>query len=160
MPAAYVGQDWFWNRLQITDSCWLWTGTVNEKGYGHIVHHQKLWKAHRLAWFFKNGEIPNGLCVLHRCDNPPCCNPAHLFLGTLADNHADMMSKGRGSKPPLNFGEGHNRGKLKEVDVREILRLHSESGVSALAIAKRFSVHNASIYNIIKGKSWKHLQKA
>ena len=87
----------FWRRIEITgpDDCWGWQGTTNAYGHGRLTYENTWWVASRLAWALTNGPIPDGLCVLHRCDNPPCCNPAHLFLGTRADNTTDMMTKGR-----------------------------------------------------------------
>lgn len=79
-----------------TTGCLLWRGSLNEKGYGQIaVEPGKPGLTHRVAWEIYRGPIPNGLCVLHRCDIPACCNPEHLFLGTKADNNADMIAKGR-----------------------------------------------------------------
>lgn len=78
-----------------TDYCWEWIGLKNETGYGTLTVRQQRWLAHRLSWTLHRGPIPNGLCVLHKCDFPPCVNPDHLFLGTRTDNHADMIRKGR-----------------------------------------------------------------
>lgn len=75
--------------------CIEWTGAINSGGYGNLWYEGKYWKAHRLAWAQANGPIPPGMFVLHRCDNPPCVNLEHLFLGTAADNTADMLAKGR-----------------------------------------------------------------
>lgn len=95
----------YWARVDRSagpDACWPWTGSTDRKGYGH-VNRPKLkpspMLAHRYAWQLAHGD-PGALCVLHRCDRPPCCNPAHLFLGTVADNNADMRAKGRSSPPP------------------------------------------------------------
>lgn len=89
-----------WSRIDTTggdDACWEWTaGRWTRFGYGRLKYHGVDYRAHRLVWAQLRGPIPHGLCVLHQCDNPPCCNPAHLFLGTKADNTADMMAKGRG----------------------------------------------------------------
>jgi len=83
--------------LQITSGCWVWTGFRNAQGYGHFaLDGYKVGRAHRASWVLHRGSIPTGLCVLHRCDNPSCVNPDHLFLGTDADNAHDRDAKGRG----------------------------------------------------------------
>lgn len=98
----------FWARVKKSDSCWEWTG-ANNGGYGRMEVAGKLTYAHRLAWELANGSGPGDLCVCHRCDNPACVRPDHLFLGTFADNMGDKISKGRQSR-----GLAHgavNRGK-------------------------------------------------
>lgn len=96
----------FWQNLTVGDpsECWTWTRAANEKGYGVVYVDGVRWKTHRFAWFATFGPIPAGLMVLHNCDNPPCCNPDHLRLGTNADNVRDMITKGRNSPPPNNAG--------------------------------------------------------
>ncbi len=87
----------FWKHVHKTDSCWLWTASVNDKGYGQLfvgVGKSPL-RAHRVSWELHRGLIPIGLLVLHHCDNPPCVRPDHLFLGTYKDSTQDMISKGR-----------------------------------------------------------------
>jgi hypothetical protein len=86
----------FGGKVRYAGNCWEWTGTRNQKGYGQIASGGCKGMAHRIAWTLANGPIPDGLCVLHRCDNPPCINPAHLWLGTVADNNLDKKIKGRG----------------------------------------------------------------
>jgi len=92
--------DRLWEKVDTSGGfaeCWPFTGRiVHEFGYGRLSYKHKQISAHRLAWETTHGAIPDGLWVLHSCDNPPCCNPGHLFLGTVADNQRDMAQKGRG----------------------------------------------------------------
>jgi hypothetical protein len=96
----------FWARVDQSGECWLWQGSRNAKGYGTLQRHAVQptpMLAHRYAWMLAVGSIPDGLNVLHTCDTPACVRPAHLFLGTLADNNADMRAKGRASAPPMRW---------------------------------------------------------
>lgn len=89
----------FWAKVEpMMDDrgCWVWSGARTRQGYGHLACDGQFIRASRLSWLIHNGEIPPDLCVLHRCDNPPCVNPAHLWLGTKRDNTRDMLEKGRG----------------------------------------------------------------
>jgi hypothetical protein len=91
-------QERFWLFVKKTEACWLWTGSVNGKGYGQISQHKRGLRplqSHRFSWTLHFGAIPKGMRVLHRCDNPTCVRPDHLFLGTDMDNTKDMISKGR-----------------------------------------------------------------
>lgn len=89
----------FWAKVQKTETCWLWTAGATTKGYGYFcpTRPNKVY-AHRYSWELVNGAIPTGLLVCHTCDNPPCVNPSHLFLGTVRDNAIDMSLKGRATK--------------------------------------------------------------
>jgi hypothetical protein len=95
---------YFWQRVEKTDHCWNWSGSVSYWGYGvlNIPGHKWLKRAHRVSWEMENGEIPPGLIICHTCDNPLCVKPAHLFLGTNKQNTQDMLSKNRQKKPFLS----------------------------------------------------------
>ncbi len=86
----------YWSKVKKTDGCWTWSGSKNSHGYGQLRSNKKLIAAHRVSWELHYGGIPEGMCVLHYCDNTECTNPNHLYLGTLKTNSQDMMKKGRG----------------------------------------------------------------
>lgn len=91
----------FWAKVdRSSDGCWEWTGGRFDEGYGTIRVAGRSLKTHRVAWELVQGAIPEGLCVCHRCDNPPCCRPDHLFLGTREENNRDRDEKGRGARRP------------------------------------------------------------
>lgn len=129
--------------------CWAWTGTTNERGYAQVGRNH----AHRLSYQLHVGPIPIGLLVLHRCDNPPCTNPEHLFLGTQADNIADAKSKGRLSGPR---GEANSKSKLTGEQVRQI-RAMCASGAMYRAVADTFGVTHRTIGEIVRRKTWRHV---
>jgi len=137
--------------------CWEWKGAKNLQGYGKLKQVcGKIKAAHRLAWELANGEIPPGKLVLHRCDNPGCVRPSHLFVGTHVDNHRDMIDKGRSphvgkDRPPRNYarGEAHPYAKLTDAQVLEV---EAATGTQR-AIAERFGVTQGAVSNIRTGKS-------
>jgi hypothetical protein len=126
--------------------CWEWMGAKSHNGYGVTSVGRKSLRAHRISWELHNGPIPDGLLVLHRCDNPSCVNPEHLFLGTHADNMRDAARKGRISREPKYF-------KLTRGDVAEI-RKRLAAGETQQSIADIFDVSKACIGNIHRGKTW------
>lgn len=144
----------FWKKVaqRGPDDCWEWQGAIDKHGYGQIkMRNHKHVRAHRVSYEIAYGTIADGLGVLHKCDNPPCVNPAHLFLGTTADNVADKIAKGRQLR-----GEQIPWAILTAADVIEIRRLH-ESGVTQRAIALQFGTSYKNVHNIIRHNSWKHL---
>lgn len=152
--------DHFWAKVDIRgpDECWEWLGACFPSGYGMLTVKGKKWYAHRRAWFLKNGPIPEGISILHRCDNRPCCNDLHLFSGTQAENISDMWSKGRGYRggpgASAQRGEQSPHAKLTQLQVDEI-RLRRASGETGRALAKEFGVNPATICNLWKRKSWR-----
>lgn len=125
----------------------------DEEGYISLQRNGKRMSAHRVIWERKFGPIPEGLCILHKCDVRNCINPEHLFLGTKTDNNRDRDQKGRTAQ-----GEKIGRAKLKEQDIHQIRKLLKE-GVSQRKIAKIFKVHYATISKINTGKHWKYLRE-
>lgn len=143
----------FWRLVQKGDKCWLWLGDTGRTGYGALdnANRQHI-RAHRFSWELHNGPIPDGLWVLHHCDNPPCVNPAHLFLGTPGDNVADKVAKGRQPR-----GSAHKNALLTEEQVREIRRLRNDCGWKLKDIGDRFGVTKHTIWAIMKGRNWSHI---
>lgn len=134
----------------IKKDCWEWTACTTPQGYGQFVFNGKMQGAHRVSWQIHRGSIPDGMLICHKCDNPKCVNPDHLFLGTHKDNSVDMSIKGRGS---LKRGEKHPSAKLKEEDVKEIFNLSGK--LSQREIAKKFNVTQGLIVNILNHRSWR-----
>lgn len=168
----------FWKHVDKTARCWLWLGSRNYKGYGLY----RSFKAHRVAWLLTFGDIPNGLCVCHACDNPPCVNPSHLWLGTHQANATDKMRKGRyvaslgerhGTKThpesvargdrnsarlhpdKLPRGERHGMAKLTCIQVAQIIARYASGTETQRGLAKEFGVSQRQILRIVHGVSWK-----
>lgn len=139
------------------DQCWSWKGHTAHGGYGMTSNNNKGLRAHRASWILHNGEIPEGMFVLHHCDNPICSNPKHLFLGTQKDNICDAKMKGRHKHIPSN-GEKNANSKLNSIQVREIKELLNNNK-SHREIAEMFNIGRPSITNIKNGKTWAHLTK-
>jgi hypothetical protein len=134
------------------NECWPWLGYTDKDGYGTIAPtHGTLKKAHRVAYEMMIGPIPDAMGVLHTCDNPSCCNPLHLFIGTQADNDRDRDQKGRTQR-----GERHGNAKLTADAVRQIRTLRAD-GASQQGIADRFGVHQTAISSVLSGRTWGHV---
>ncbi len=135
------------------DGCWEWHGAHNKKGYGIISIDNRRICTHRLMYWVERGAIPAGMLVLHKCDNPKCCNPAHLFLGTAKENTQDMMKRGRGAPPPTHKGESCTWSKLTTAEVLAIKELHSLGQHTYTALGRKFGVSNVHVKRIIDGES-------
>lgn len=139
----------------VLGKCWVWTKADRGKGYGVLSINDREVATHRFAYVLLVGPIPNGLFVLHRCDNPSCVNPMHLYAGTHEQNMADKRVRGRAARGERNFNT-----KLTLGNVREIKRRLRDGGKanSPYAIAKDYGVWPNAITNIAKGRSWVHVE--
>lgn len=135
--------DRFWDKVNILreDECWEWTGHIIDEGYGHFKKDGKMIRAHRYAWELTHGSIPEGLCVLHRCDNRACVNPRHLFLGTRKDNQIDMINKGR---------LGSTKKRLSQDKYEQIKHLYFDQKLSQKKIAEMFGVTRTNIGCVVR----------
>lgn len=144
----------FWRRVEKTEGCWYWRGALDRPGYGMTGFGGTGNKAHRFSYELHYGPIPNGLLVCHKCDNPPCVNPEHLFVGTNADNIADMIAKGRAA---IRKGELHHKAKLKDADVLSIRERYSQGGMPERGLATIYGVSSSTIDDIVHYRRWKHI---
>ena len=145
--------DRFWEKVQKSDGCWLWQAGLNNSGYGWIRSGARPELAHRVSWRLTFGEIPNGLCVLHKCDVRRCVRPDHLFLGTVGDNNADCVKKHRHGYG-ISLGEKHGQSKLTDESVREI-RASAANGSSHSGLSVKFGVAQSQISKIVRREAWK-----
>lgn len=134
------------------EECWPWLGSCSG-GYGYIRHDGRTIKATHVALDFEGIVVPRGSCVLHSCDNPPCCNPRHLRVGTQLENIAERHARGRNGRCP---GEAHGRAKLTADDVARIREMRLQ-GVTLVALAVKFGVSFSLIASIAKRRIWRHL---
>ena len=145
----------FWNFVVKGPGCWDWTGATHPFGYGVMGvsgRRGAVDTAHRVSWLIHNGPVPDMTEVCHRCDNPPCTRPDHLFLGTHADNMSDMGAKGRSG---LRGGRSP-KAKLTETAVRDI-RARCAAGEIDRTVAESFGVTRECVRDIRLGKRWAHL---
>lgn len=137
--------------------CWIWTGARDQKGYG-VIHRpgeRKNDRAPRVSYRMHSGESLDGLEACHRCDNPPCVRPDHIFRGTTAQNAADRVAKGRGRSGKPMRGEDCPTAKLTWEAVREIRRRFEAGGVTHRELAKEFGVTRQAVSGVIRGQAWK-----
>lgn len=147
----------FWSKVDRSggdDACWPFAGYRMPDGYGRVDWRGKLELAHRVAWSLANGQPLPEDDVLHECDNPPCCNPSHLFLGSHEINMADMVVKGRSSR---KLGERNGRAELSEDDVRAIRERYASGNVSQTALSTAYGVDQTTISKIVRRKLWPHV---
>lgn len=135
--------------------CWEWQKCKDEHGYGFISYRGKQLKCHRVSWMVFKGDIPKDACVLHKCDNPKCINPDHLYLGNMKDNVRDMMERGRNGYGVMD-GMKHPNAKFTDEDVLWI-RKQTYTTHICQELADKFGVSFMSIWRIFNKKTWKHL---
>jgi hypothetical protein len=163
-PAIWIRR--FFEKVRVPcdgEGCWEWTASRFPDRYGKFKLHGRNVRAHRTIWTLTRGPTPDGLCICHHCDNPGCVNPAHLFLGSVADNVADRDAKGRQCRGDAHReahkgcfrGTGNGRAVLAEADIRKI---RATIGVTQDELARRFGVGQAQISRIRRRKLWRHVR--
>lgn len=177
--------DWFWTenfKVNEDTGCWEWTGNCDpRRGYGRLSINNRTYYAHRVAYFISYGEDPEQLLVRHKCNNPPCCNPEHLELGTHEDNSRDMILAGRSQKGDRHWMKRHPekfeewrlaaKGKLNlpkngeshpctvlTADLVKEIKIRAGKGEGNRELAKAYGVTHSNISAIVLGKSWKHVK--
>lgn len=159
----------FWSKVNkdgptmahMTTPCWVWTAYADRKGYGRLQYGGNPSAiATRVSWRLAHGTGAGGLMVCHRCDNPPCVNPDHLFLGTARDNIHDMHAKGRQADVALtrHIGEDSGAAKLTDNQVREIRAAYSAGAATQVALAARYGVTQGSVSKICRRATWTHIE--
>jgi hypothetical protein len=143
----------FWNKVEMIPfhDCWEWTSKSKDL-YGRIIINKKPIRAHRMSWQLHYGPIPKGLFVCHKCDNPGCVRPDHLFLGTNKDNSNDRDAKGRTAK-----GTQLPKCKLQESDVIEIRDLYNNTNITMIELTFLYPICRTNIHIIVHRKAWKHI---
>ena len=144
----------FWEKVEKTNGCWLWTARKNPGGYGwfRVDETRGSVLAHRMAYELTHGPLPDGMFACHHCDNPACVRPDHLFLGTDQDNKADMTHKGRQVK-----GSRMKQAKLTEDQVAEIRALYAAGGITQVELGKRYGVRDSTINRTVNRVDWRHI---
>jgi hypothetical protein len=150
----------FWEKVAVKgkDDCWEWQAATNAKGYGRLTSGRGVQlKAHRVAFALSNGGfIAEDVKVLHHCDNPPCCNPMHLYAGTLKDNTRDMIKRGQWSPPPHSYGRSHHNAKFDENTARKIIA----DTRTLKVIAADYGVSWMTVFRLKHGQTWKQLDRS
>lgn len=151
-------QEFFWTRVQETDDCWLWVGNINDTGYGRLEIRNQLYRANRISYRLAYGPFDWTLQVLHKCDNPVCVRPDHLFLGTDEDNQKDAVSKGRHMFQ--NYSHHRRRGveqHLARIN-DDIVRKIRKDPDPQRRVAEKYGIHQAQVWRIKNRKAWAHVE--
>lgn len=150
-PKKMTVEERFWEKVDIRDAseCWEWLASKRNGGYGQFSVAGKTLRANRIAYEFFYGPFDESLFVLHKCDNPGCVNPAHLFLGSHRDNMRDMVEKERAAS-----GEAHKKAELSTKDVLAIVELYNSGKHTHASIAELYTVEAPAIYKILNGRTW------
>lgn len=152
-----VNQKRFWSKVNIgdPDKCWNWTASGRGQGYGAIKIDGIVYDAHRIAYIITYGDIPDGMWVLHKCNNRACCNPNHLYAGTRSDNTKDSFNDGTLSliNAKKAHGEAHGQSKLKLQQVNEIREL-IKSGRTIRSVANQYGISHSQVFRIKAGREW------
>ena len=148
--------DFFMERVfpEPNTGCWLWSGRHDKKGYGRLSNRTPLQLAHRFSYALYCGEFDKKMHVLHKCDNPACVNPDHLYLGDQKQNNIDRDTRGR---QKTKRGIEHKLAKLTNSDVIQIRKLHNPKSYPSRKLASMFGISQRKIMHILHGESWKHL---
>lgn len=143
----------FMTRVRKTRGCWYWTGSKNDAGYGLYNYRGRTHRAHRVSYELAGLDLTDDQVLCHKCDNPACVKPDHLFHGTPADNVADMWAKGRARPGQAKRGTSHPLAKITEEIARQIRESHAGLKETAL----KFGVSRSLVYGIRRGTHWKHI---
>jgi hypothetical protein len=160
----------FWGKVDRSagpDSCWPWLGARNAQGYGRVSVNRRNRQAHRVAFELAGGTLDRGQVACHRCDNPPCCNPTHVFAGTHGDNSADMVAKGRstaGDRNPSRLyperqvrGEQQHSAKLSDESVLALRQRWAMGGLTKRGLAREIGLSETALRRLLGGRTWAHV---
>lgn len=145
----------FWTSVTKTENCWVWNRAIAKSGYGVFRWFGRARTVHRISYELAYGKIPEGMSILHRCDNRPCMNPEHLFSGTLIDNNADMMKKGRYAR-----GKALRVGKRMKLTEEKVVQIRSDYASGKFVLRELADNHNvaiSTIAHVVSNRTWRDL---